>query len=30
MDIYLANAVGAEFKIVKSFRNMEPGNFCKA
>ena len=30
MDIYLANAVGAEFKIVQSFKNQEPGNFCKA
>ena len=30
LDIYLAEAKGTDFKIVKTFSKQEPGNFCKA
>ena len=30
LDIYLAEAIGTNFEIVKTFSKQEPGNFCKA
>ena len=30
LDIYLATAIGTNFKIVKTFSRQDPGNFCKA
>ena len=30
LDIYLATAMGTDFKIVKTFPQQDPGNFCKA
>ena len=30
LDIYLSEAIGTDFKIIKTFSQQEPGNFCKA